>query len=234
MKKVLLTAIPMAVAVCSVNAQADGLPANPTPGKCYVKCITPDEFKEVEETYVASPAYKKLTVVPATFRTVEERVMVKEPSKKFIYVPAVYEAVQVDYVSKESYKTLSVTPASFGTDSKSFESYPATSGWEYKADPNCKSPNPNDCIVACFREYPAKYSSVQVKTLVRDASVNEVTVPEQKSSYRKMVVKSPARVEEVEVPAEYATIRKVVVDRPARVEEITVPAETRSYKKKPF
>ena len=31
-------------------AQAQGLPENPEPGKCYVKCITKDTFKEVTET----------------------------------------------------------------------------------------------------------------------------------------------------------------------------------------
>lgn len=31
-----------------INAQ-DGLPTNPKPGACYVKCVTADEFRTVEE-----------------------------------------------------------------------------------------------------------------------------------------------------------------------------------------
>ena len=73
----------------TVQAQTDVLPPNPVPGKCYVKCITKDTFKEVEETIQISPAYKTLKVVPATYKTVEERVLVKEASKKLVYVPAV-------------------------------------------------------------------------------------------------------------------------------------------------
>ena len=30
-------------------SQAQNLPANPDPGKCYVKCITKDEFKDVKK-----------------------------------------------------------------------------------------------------------------------------------------------------------------------------------------
>ena len=40
-------------------AQAQELPENPIPGKCYIKCITKDEYKELTETVQTSPAYKK-------------------------------------------------------------------------------------------------------------------------------------------------------------------------------
>ena len=82
-------------------SQAQNLPENPDPGKCYVKCITKDEFKDVTETIEVYPAYSKLQVVPATYKTVEERVLVKEASKKLVYVPAVYENVTVSYIKKE-------------------------------------------------------------------------------------------------------------------------------------
>ena len=37
-----------------VNAQ-ESLPANPKPGACYVRCITSDEFKTVEERIMVKP-----------------------------------------------------------------------------------------------------------------------------------------------------------------------------------
>lgn len=62
-------------------ATGQNLPDNPDPGKCYVKCITKDEFRDVEETIQVYPAYTTLEVVPATYRTVTEEVLVKEASK---------------------------------------------------------------------------------------------------------------------------------------------------------
>ncbi len=120
-------------------SHAQGLPENPKPGKCYVKCITKDTFKEVTETYQSYPGYNTLKVVPATYKTVTERVLIKEETKKFVYVPAVYETVDVPYVKKEGRTDLRVVPATFGKDSKTYETYPKTSGWEYKYLEDCPS-----------------------------------------------------------------------------------------------
>ncbi len=209
----------------------DGLPTNPTPGKCYVKCITPDEFSQVQETVVIEPEYKVLKVIPATYKTVEERVLIKEASKRYVYVPAVYETVDVAYISKEKEGVLSVNPAKFGSDSKSFEVYPTTSRWEYTTDPNCKSPNKEDCLVACFKEYPSRSETVAIKTLLSDASTSEITKPELSASYKKQIIKTPARVEEIEIPAEYSVIKKQVIATPATTEKVTVPAKTKTVTK---
>lgn len=40
-----------------INAQ-DGLPTNPKPGACYVKCVTADEFRTVEENHGKSGLYQ--------------------------------------------------------------------------------------------------------------------------------------------------------------------------------
>ncbi|RSK40664.1 OmpA family protein [Mangrovimonas spongiae] len=205
---------------------AQGLPDNPDPGKCYVKCITKDEFKEVTETIEVYPAYNKLEVVPATYKTVEERVLVKEATKKFVYVPATYETVEVSYVKKAGRTDLTVVPASFGKDSRTFEVYPKTSGWEYKVLEDCPSVNKEDCVAACFVEYPAQYRDVPFTTLTKDANTEDVPVAEQTTTYKKQVIKTPARVDEIEIPAEYATITKRVVDQPATTTSVTIPAKS--------
>jgi outer membrane protein OmpA-like peptidoglycan-associated protein len=199
-----------------VIASAQELPANPSPGKCYVKCITKDTFKEVTETYQSYPAYTTLDIEPATYKSVEERVLVKEASKKFVYVPAVYETVDVPYIKKEGRTDLKAIPATFGTDSRTYEVYPKTSGWEYKILEDCPSVNKDDCVAACFVEYPAQFRDVSFTTLSSDATTNSIPVPEQPTSYKKKVVKTPARVDEIEIPAEYTTITRSVVDTPAR------------------
>jgi outer membrane protein OmpA-like peptidoglycan-associated protein len=206
-------------------SQAQGLPTNPEPGKCYVKCITKDEFKEVEETVQTSPAYTSLKVVPATYRTVEDRVLVKEASKKFVYIPATYETVEVPYVSQEGRTDLKVVPASFGSDSRTFEIYPKTSGWEYKILDDCPSVDKDDCVAACFVEYPAQSKDVRLTTLSSDASTSSVPVPEATATYKKRVVKTPARMDEIEIPAEYAIIKRRVIDTPASTTTSTVPAQ---------
>lgn len=230
MKKSILSLSAIVFGAGVISAQ--NLPSNPAPGKCYVKCITKDEFKEVEERIQIAPAYSKLEVVPATFKTVEERVMVKEASKKLVYVPAVYETVSVPFVQKEQATTLKVVPAAFGKDSRTFEIMPKTSGWEYKTLDNCPSINKDACVTACFVEYPAQSKTVEITTLVKDAFVEESPIAEQAGSYKKQVVKTPARVEEIEIPAEYATIKKTVVDVPASTKKVEVPAEYTTVVKK--
>ncbi len=210
------------------NLNAQELPPNPKPGKCYVKCITADEFKEVTETVVITPQYKTLVTYPATFKTVEERVLVKEASKKLIYVPAVYETVEVPYVKKAAAKNLKVIPATFGQDSKTFEVYPEVGRWEYTKLKDCPSANKEDCMVACFVEYPARHEVVPVRTLVSDASTTPVNIPEVKTTYKKQVVKVPAKTKEVVIPAKYAVIKRQVVDKPARTEEKVIPAVTKT------
>lgn len=209
-------------------SNAQDLPSNPTPGKCYVKCITKDTFKEVTETYQSYPEYKTLRVTPATYRTVEEKVLIKEATKRFVYVPAVYETVDVSYVKKEGRTDLKVIPATFGTSSKTYETYPKTSGWEYKVLEDCPSVNKDDCVAACFVEYPEQFREVSFTTLASDASTSNVPVPEQTTSYKKRVVKTPARVDEIEIPAEYTTIKREVVDTPASAVPTTVPSKSSS------
>ncbi|MBQ0768436.1 MAG: OmpA family protein [Bizionia sp.] len=210
---------------------AQDLPTNPDPGKCYVKCITKDEFKEVQETIQSYPAYSSLEIIPATYRTIEESVLIKEATKKYTYIPAVYETIDVVYVKKENRSELRVIPASFGTDSRNFEVHPKTTGWEYKVLEDCPSVNKEDCVAACFVEYPAQSRDVTFTTLLSDASTESTPVTEQTSSYKKRVIKTPARMDETTIPAEYTTIKRQVLDTPASTRNITSPARQETVTK---
>ncbi|MBT8266344.1 MAG: OmpA family protein [Bacteroidia bacterium] len=212
-------------------ATGQNLPDNPDPGKCYVKCITKDEFTDVSETVQVYPAYTALEVSPATYRTVTEEVLVKEASKKYKYVPATYETVDVSYTSKEGRTDLAVIPASFGSDSRTYEIAPKSSGWEYKQLEECNSPNKEDCVAACFVEYPAQFGNITYSTLLTDASTSSVSISGETSTYKKRVVKTPARMEEIVIPAEYATITRQVLDKPASTSSTTVPARSETITK---
>ncbi len=230
MKKVLTLAMILVLTV--TFAQVDGLPENPEPGKCYVKCVTDDEFKTETVQVKVRDSYKVLTVIPAKFKWVEEKVMIKEPSKKLIVHPAQYKWVEVPYVKKEAEKKLKVIPAKLGSASETIEVFPKTAEWEYTTYADCKSSDPEDCRVLCYVEKPAEYVTVPTKPLVKDAQVEETVIPEKKATYKKQVLVKDAWVEEIPVPAKYATIKRLVIDVPAKVEEKIIPAEYKTVTKK--
>ena len=228
MKKITLL---LAVFACSY-AFAQDLPSNPEPGKCYVRCTTPDVYVNETVQVMTKPAYKKLRTVPAVFETVTERVLVKEEGKKLRVIPEKWGTETISYVKKQGASTLSITPASFSNDSETLEIKPAYAQWELGAPaPDCASGNPNDCRYWCYKGYPAEYTTVSVKRLANDAAANRSPIAEKPGSYTKRIVTEPARVEEVVVPAEYATITRTVMVKDAEVIEETVPAEYRSVTK---
>ena len=230
MKKYIVLLVSMFM--LATYAQTDGLPQNPEPGKCYVKCVTENEFKEEPVQVKVRDAYKVLAVVPAKFKWVEEKVMVKEPSKKFIVHPAQYKWVEVPYVKKEAEKKLKVIPAQLGSASETIEVFPKTAEWEYTTYADCPSSDPEDCRVLCYVEKPAQYVTIPTKPLIKDASVEEIIIPEKKATYKKQVLVKDAWCEEIPVPAKYATIKRLVVDVPPKVEEKVIPAEYKTVTRK--
>ncbi|NND61754.1 MAG: OmpA family protein, partial [Flavobacteriaceae bacterium] len=184
------------LALCAVSfAQAQDLPTNPEPGKCYVRCTTPDVYVNETVQVMTRPAYKKLRTVPAKYETTTERVMVKAPGKKLRVIPEKWGTETVTYLKKQGASTLSVVPASFTSDSETIEIKPAYAQWELGSPaPDCASGNPDDCRYWCYKGYPAEYTTVSVTRLANDASVNRNMVAEQSGTYTKRVVTEPARV----------------------------------------
>ncbi len=204
---------------------AQDLPTNPEPGKCYVRCTTPDVYVNESVQVMVTPAYKKLRTIPAQYETVTERVMVKAPGKKMRIIPEKWGTETITFVKKQAASTLSINPASFTSDSETLEIKPAYAQWELGAPaPDCDSSNPNDCRYWCYKGYPAEYTTVPVTRLAADASTNRSPVPEAMGSYTKRVVVEPARVVEEEIPAEYANITRTVLVKDAEVIEETIPA----------
>lgn len=228
MKKSLL----FALALTSIKAfSQSGLPSNPEPGKCYVKCVTHDEFKNEDVQIEVSPEYKVITTKPATYKTVTDRVLVKEASKKMIYHPAEYTTTKISYIKKEEERVLSPRKADFGTDSKTIETLPKTANWEYTSYSECASPNPEDCQTLCYVETPAQYQTVPVKTLAKNATTVASSKPSQEATYNKQVISKAAYIEEVEIPAVYSTITRRVIDQPAKEEVKVIPAVYKSVTK---
>jgi len=228
MKKVLFF---FAVMTASISMAQD-LPANPEPGKCYVRCTTPDVYVNETVTLTIKPAYKVLKTVPATFKTVTERVETKAAGKKLTVVPEKWGTETVSYVSKEGGNTLRITPASFGIGSETIEVKPAYAQWELGASaPDCASGNPDDCRYWCYKGYPAEYTTIETTTLAGDAAVSKSPIGSKNASYTKQILLEPAKVVEEIIPAQYKEITKTVLDNDAFTSEETVPAVTKTITK---
>jgi outer membrane protein OmpA-like peptidoglycan-associated protein len=229
MRKIVLLGVALLI---SNLGFAQDLPSNPEPGKCYVRCTTPDVYVNETVQIMVKPAYKKLRTVPAVYETVTERVMVKAAGKKLVVIPEQWGTETVSYVKKQGASTLSISPASFSNDAETLEIKPAYAVWELgTAAPDCASANPDDCRYWCYKGYPAEYQTVSVQRLANDAAANRTPVSEKGATYTVRVVTAPARVEEQEIPAEYANITKTVLVKDAEVIEETVPAVMKSITK---
>ncbi len=221
------------LAIFAVTAmQAQDLPANPEPGKCYVRCTTPDVYANETMTVVVKPAYKVLKTIPATYKTVTERVLVKEEGKKLSVIPAKWGNETVSYVSKEGANTLRIIPASFKPSSETIEIKPAYAQWELGSPaPDCASGNPDDCRYWCYKGYPAEYTTVSTQVIANDASTQQTAIAAKNASYTKRVMVEPAKVVEEVIPAVYETITRTVLDKDAYTVEETIPAVSKTVTK---
>ena len=229
MKKILLLC---AVFAFALNTQAQDLPSNPEPGKCYVRCTTPDIYETQTVTVQTAPAYKILKVVPAQYDTNTERVLVKEASKRLRVIPATYKTETVTFVKSTTGSSLRIVPASFSNDAETLEVKSAYALWELgAAAPDCASSNPDDCRYWCYKGYPAEYTTVSVRRLASDAAVQSTPGGSSNGTYTKRVVDQPATVVEEVVPAEFSNITKTVLVKDATTTEDVVPATTTTVSK---
>jgi OOP family OmpA-OmpF porin len=210
--------------VTAVQAQG-GLPTNPEPNTCYVRCVTPDVYETQTERVMTRPEYKRLVTTPATYKTVTERVLVKEGYTRYEFVPATFTTETVSYESQAPAEALNVQEATFSDDTEEILIKPESFGWEVTATEGCESDNPLDCQTLCYRKYDAEYRTIAVKRLASDAMTTKSNVSGQTSSYTKEVVATPAQVREITIDPVYDEITKRVVDQPAAVSEEIVPAE---------
>jgi len=230
MKKLLFTPLLLLLLPFGLKAQIDeGLPPNPTPGQCYVRCVTPDVWEEQEVQVMVRPAYTELEVIPAEYEEVEERIMVKPASKQFVYVPAVFEEYTEEMEVVAPYNKVTVVPATFNPSTEDVVLQPAYSQYEYQtAMENCPSDDPRDCMVLCYVEYPEQRAAISTELLGQDATTTTAPDGREMMTITKQRIAEPARVDEVEIPAEYETVTRRVLVKDETTREITVPAEYRT------
>jgi len=205
--------------------------------------IVPAQYETVTEQVLSKEAYSVLTVVPATYETVSEQVLVKEAYSTLSTSPAVYETVTEQKLAQEAGTRIERVPAQFETATERIQTAAASTKWvKKKADKNCLSADPNDCLVWCLVEVPAQFRTVtkQVRkacaegyTASGDDCIRTIDIPAQytTTSYQKLV--TPASSSKNDIPAKYTTRTYRKLATPARTETRQVPAvyTTHSYQK---
>lgn len=229
MKKIVFSLV---FGLCAVVVFGQDLPENPEPGKCYVRCKTPDVYRKEAVRVMVAPSFKKFVTYPAQFRTVEERVLIKEAGEKLLVVPAVWGTQEITYFEKEDGTRLDVKDAVFTQESETVETRAATAKWEMAEKmPNCESSNPDDCRYWCYKPVPAEFRTLPVQKLQSDARIIKIPLPGVRKSYKRRVMVQRPTTTIVQTPPEYKTITKTVLVNDARSEEVVVPAVYRNITK---
>lgn len=202
------------------------LPTAPQAGKCFAKCRYEDQYKNVTEKKLVTPASTRYEVIPAQYKTVTERVLVKEASERLIPVPAQYKTVTEKVLVNEAKETITPVPAKFKNVTERVMVKQASHEWVKKLkEPNCFSHNPEDCYIMCWEETPAQYNTITKQVLVSPASTKKTVIPAQYKTITKQVIASPATFRKEVIPAKYATVTKKVISVPASQKAITIPAQ---------
>jgi outer membrane protein OmpA-like peptidoglycan-associated protein len=206
---------------CSSLFAQDGLPPNPEPGKCYIRCITEDKWGEQQKVILEQPAYKKLEVVPAEYKLVKDSVLIKPATKRFEYIPAVFKTVVDTIQVVEPYNKIDVIPAKLSVSAVDVIYQPSYARFEWKSDiENCKSDDPRDCMVLCYVEYPEQKNPVPTKTLDADATTSTSPVKGKIITIKKEVMVTPPQVKEIEIPAEFRVVDRQVLVKDETVKEV--------------
>jgi hypothetical protein len=164
-------------------------PPNAEAGKCYARCIAPDQFEYKEDQVIDKPAAKKVEKIAAVYETVYDTIIVKPATKKTVTTPATYETV-TDQVLVS----------------------PAKQEWvKGKADINCLSQNPKDCEVLCLKDIPAVYKTITKKVEKTPSVTTELEVPAVTKVLPRKKLIQPAAENVIDIPATYKTVMKKVL-----------------------
>ena len=229
MKRILFS---LALLMMAAITFGQDLPENPEPGKCYVRCKTPDVWKNETINVAVAPEFKKIITFPAQYKTIQEKVLIKEAGQEVLIVPAVWGTQEVTYYEKEDGTKLEVQKALFNQGSETVETKAASANWEMSEKaPDCNSDDPDDCRYWCYKPLPAEFKTMPVEKLLSDATTIKIAIPGIRKTYkRKVMVKKPETTI-VQTDPEYKTIEKTVLVKDAYTEETSIPAVYRSVTK---
>ena len=160
-------------------AYGQDLQTNPEPGKCYVRCVTPDVYENQDVQIMVSPAYKKLKVVPARYTNVNETVVSKVAGEKLAIVPAEYGTETFEVVTKEASQRLVKVPSQTSRDTETVVVKEAS--YRLKIVPAVYETRTFDVVTRPAYQkvviVPAVYETRDVVIMVKEASQRMEVVP---------------------------------------------------------
>lgn len=196
---------------------AQDLPTNPEPGKCYVRCVTPDVWRNETVTVTTSPAYKKLKVIPAKYETVTESVVTADPSARLVPVAAKMQTEKMSVVTREAAKRLVLVPGT--TRTENVEVVVSEASQRLEVVPAVYENQTYEVVVQPASEkveiVAARYETQTYEVVVKEASQRIEIIPaeyrNETITYQKKETGSTFRV----VPASLTRDTEVVETRPA-------------------
>lgn len=217
---------------------ADGdYPANPVPGHCYARVVTPVQYEVYQEQVLVTPEKTEIRTIPAEYRWEEQKYVVKQEAVEFITVPGTYKTITETIVVKEPTTRTEVVAAVYETVTEQVLVREAHTEWKpgngldayapgYGAGKPGYSPAPGaGGYGAGGSGAPAGYGvPVQTKVTPTGEVLCLVEVPAEYKTVTKQVLKTPAHTVTIQVPGETQTVTKQVVDQEARVEKRIIPA----------
>jgi OmpA-OmpF porin, OOP family len=232
MKKLIQSIILTFGTLAAMAQGVDQLPTNPGDGKCYAKCVEPDEYKEEIQKVMVKPSYKTLEVVPAEYKTVTKTIVLTPASKKFIYVPATYKTVVDTVWTKENYNKLTVKPAEFSDAKETVELKSNYGKWVAgDKDPDCPSINPEDCRVFHYKAIPAVTKDFPTKKLVKDELTDSKEIIGKYILVPRKVELEPASYKEEVIAQQTKEVSQEVLVKNETTREKVIPAEYIEVKK---
>lgn len=203
-----------------------GIPPMPqaSPGECYALVRKPEQYRDVQQQYVAQPASERVDVVPARYQTLTESVVTQEGYERLEVVPPTFRNVveQVE-VRPPSVRYVNTEPQ-YDTVTEQVMERPARQVWRPGRGPVERIDHATGQIL-CLVEEPAVYKTITRRVLTRPAEVREVQIPGEYRSVTRRVIDQPAQVRRVSVPAQMSNMPVQRLVEPARVNRVAVPEQ---------
>ena len=207
-----------------------GAPPN-TPGQCFIKEVTPAEWRDEPTQQMVRPAGERTEYSEPVYETAEEQVVVKPAWKKVTVVPAEYAQVEEKVLVREAYRREIEVPALYNTYFEKVMDKPARQVWK-PGRGTVEKVDPNTGEILCLVEEEAVYKTVERKELARPASKTYQDVPAEYATVTKTVVKTPEHTQEVDVPAVMETRRYSKLVTAPQATKVAVAAEYATVNKK--
>lgn len=203
-----------------------GIPPMPqaAPGECFALVRKPEQYRDVQKTYVARPATERIEVIPARYQSVMHTYVAHEAYERLEVIPPTFRTVTEQVEVRPAQVRYVTTEPEYETVTERVMVTPPRQVWKPGRGPIERIDHATGQIL-CLVEEPATYKTITRRVLRRPAEVREVVVPAEYRTVTRRVLDRPAEIRRVMVPAQTATIPVQQLVEPARVNRIPVPEE---------